>query len=87
MFVKISNVNMSNTPIFLLKKCEELLQCKAPLILSTKNISVFGKANDALNNWALGYHNVPRFLGPVVQSIVSLTSSLRGHLVKCFTTS
>ena len=26
------------------------------------------------------------FLGPVVQSIVSLTSSLRGRLVKCFTT-
>ena len=25
-------------------------------------------------------------LGQVVQSIVSLTSSLRGHLVKCFTT-
>ena len=25
--------------------------------------------------------------GPVVQSIVSLTSSLRGHLFKCFTTS
>ena len=24
--------------------------------------------------------------GPVVQSIVSLTSSLRGHFVKCFTT-
>ena len=24
--------------------------------------------------------------GPVVQSIVSLTSSLRGHLVKCFMT-
>ena len=24
-------------------------------------------------------------LGPVVQSIVSLTSSLRGQLVKCFT--
>ena len=24
--------------------------------------------------------------GPVVQSIVSLTSSLRGQLVKCFTT-
>ena len=31
---------------------------------------------------------VQRFLyqGPVVQSIVSLTSSLRGQLVKCFTT-
>ena len=26
------------------------------------------------------------FLGPVVQSIVSLTSSLRGQLVMCFTT-
>ena len=27
-----------------------------------------------------------KYQGPVVQSIVSLTSSLRGHLVKCFTT-
>ena len=27
-----------------------------------------------------------RDLGPVVQSIVSLTSSFRGQLVKCFTT-
>ena len=26
------------------------------------------------------------YQGPVVQSIVSLTSSLRGQLVKCFTT-
>ena len=26
------------------------------------------------------------FLGPVLQSIVSLTSSLRGQLVKCFNT-
>ena len=26
-------------------------------------------------------------MGPVVQNIVSLTSSLRGQLVKCFTTS
>ena len=26
------------------------------------------------------------FLGPVVQSIVSLTSSLRGQLIKCFKT-
>ena len=28
----------------------------------------------------------PDNLGPVVQSIVSLTSSLRGQLVKCFMT-
>ena len=30
-------------------------------------------------------HSVIRDLGPVVQSIVSLMSSLRGHLVMCFT--
>ena len=29
---------------------------------------------------------VPKHQGPVVQSIISLTSSLRGQLVKCFTT-
>ena len=29
---------------------------------------------------------IPRVQSPVVQSIVSLTSSLRGQLVKCFTT-
>ena len=28
----------------------------------------------------------PSDLGPVVQSIIGLTSSLRGQLVKCFTT-
>ena len=31
-------------------------------------------------------HHVYAHLGPVVQNIVSLTSSLRGQLVKCFTT-
>ena len=31
-------------------------------------------------------HNLPRYQGSVVQSIVSLTSSLRCQLVKCFTT-
>ena len=29
---------------------------------------------------------ISSFHGPVVQSIVSLTSSLRGQLIKCFTT-
>ena len=29
-------------------------------------------------------HILTSFLGPVVQSIISLTSSLRGQLVKCF---
>ena len=42
--VKISNVNISNKPIFLLQKCEMLLHlnAKASLIFSTKNFSVFG---------------------------------------------
>ena len=31
-------------------------------------------------------NNFLDYLGPVVQSIASLTSSLRGQLVKCFTT-
>ena len=31
-------------------------------------------------------HHCKGILGPVVQSIVSLTSSLRGQLVKCITT-
>ena len=29
-------------PIFFVKNCEELLQCKSSLIFSTKSISVFG---------------------------------------------
>ena len=35
---------------------------------------------------AKSYIKVYRHLGPVVQSIVSLTSSLRRQLVKCFMT-
>ena len=35
--------------------------------------------------FVLQFVNVPA-QGPVAQSIVSLTSSLRGQLVKCFTT-
>ena len=37
-FVKISNVNISNMPIFLLKKFEKLLQCKSFSQLFNKNI-------------------------------------------------
>ena len=34
----------------------------------------------------LSFHVKVLYLGPVVQSIVSLTSSLRGYLIKYFTT-
>ena len=44
---------------------------EASLIFSTKNINLGIKFNE---------------LGPVVQSIVSLTSSLKGQLLKCFGT-
>ena len=37
-------------------------------------------------NWNRKHHLTTES-GPVVQSIVSLTSSLRGRLVKCFSTS
>ena len=41
-FVKISNVNISNMLLFLLKKCEKLLQCKSFSHFFDKNIIVFG---------------------------------------------
>ena len=34
----------------------------------------------------ISYSRLTQDHGPVVQSILSLTSSLRGQLVKCFTT-
>ena len=41
--VKISNLNISNKPIFFVEKmCEAFANAKASLIFSTKNISVFG---------------------------------------------
>ena len=40
----------------------------------------------ALSFFILLLHKSGKQLGPVVQSIVSLTSSLRGQFVKCFTT-
>ena len=43
-FIKISNVNISNKPIIFVEKNEKLLHvctCKSFLIFSTKNISVY----------------------------------------------
>ena len=42
-------------------------------------VSVFCSLKQHINT-------ILKLQGPVVQSIVSLTSSLRGQLVKCFTT-
>ena len=39
-----------------------------------------------LHQFGIPYIEKIIVMGPVVQSIVSLTSSLRGQLVKCFTT-
>ena len=41
------------------------------------------RRNDVLRNTVI---RTTIYLGPVVQNVVSLTSSLRGQLVKCFTT-
>ena len=41
-FVKISNIIMSNMPIFFVDKIREAFAVQASLIFSTKNISVFG---------------------------------------------
>ena len=52
---------------------------RGPLYLGLSKIMKGGEANPVL--WL----PCPSF-GPVVQSILSLMSSLRGQLVKCFTT-
>ena len=60
--------------IFHCKKKGSLLfqqTCEPAYCVTTRRLNNESLAND---------------LGPVVQSIVSLTSSLRGLLVKCFTT-
>ena len=42
-FVNMSNVNISNMPVFFVEKyVRNFCSAKASLILSTKNISVFG---------------------------------------------
>ena len=41
---------------------------------------------NVIQSFCVTAHNICKQLGPVVQSIVSLTRSLRGQLVKCFTT-
>ena len=46
---------------------------------------ILGSPKVGLNIGTLLYIRI-KDLGPVVQSIVSLTSSLRGQFVKCFTT-
>ena len=44
------------------------------------------KLTKAIEHWCEGQDTGFGSQWPVVQSIVSLTSSLRGQLVKCFTT-
>ena len=48
-----------------------------------------GGKNEIIYMYEMIYYKPQAYyqiLGPVVQSIVSLTSALRGQLVKCFTT-
>ena len=47
------------------------------------NISNILKFNESEDKFV---DKIDKNLGPIVQSIVSLTSSLTGQLVKCFTT-
>ena len=50
----------------------------------SKNLDPSSKTN--LNLWKRSGKKNYKSLGPVVQSIFSFTSSLRGQLIKCFTT-
>ena len=79
---------------FLLKQSEERLQCGVTLLFSAKKkkkISAFDsmctrRCKGSLFNNFVKLRVFLTALGAVVQSIVSLTSLLRGQLVKCFIT-
>ena len=65
-------------------------QCKIVFYFSqTQNAVYLRVAKPLVKTLLLAFINELKIditLDPVVQSIVSLTSSLRGQLVKCFTT-
>ena len=73
--VKMLNALVSKTQVFLLKKN---VKCKSYSHFFSKNISIFAIFNDQSFNNMLT-NNIVNFeqLGPVVQRVVSLTSSLR----------
>ena len=56
------------------------------LFETSSKLYVFSNHNVYFCSFSQSLYFVLLILGPVVQSIVSLTSSLRGQLVKCFTT-
>ena len=56
---------------------------------ATRHNAITQKKSDKVSSKPVSINtNIPllKHLGPVYQSVVSLTSSLRGQLVKCFTT-
>ena len=53
--------------------------------LQIQQFSFLARLNEVFFTSAILYYTSAD-MGPVVQSIVSLTNSLRGQLVKCFTT-
>ena len=67
---------MKSQALFSLKDTSKKLKCRLLQFL-------FGALSTRVNSLSTTDENI---WAPVVQSIVSLTSSLRGQLVKCFTT-
>ena len=60
--------------------------CNTPTVVSTA-ACILGKwhvADNVCNKYM--YEDILNYLGPVVQSIVSLKILLKGPLVECFTT-
>ena len=60
--------------------------CRVFLNIATCNTEYTFERGFSLKTQMQSCHASSKFLGPVVQSIVSLTSSLRGQLVQCFKT-
>ena len=68
------------------KRMTILLICVLNAISLNRNVSAIGLIEVFTKTHAAFGQGFAISLGPVVQSIACLTSSLRGQLIKCFTT-
>ena len=81
-------LNRKLTPGDVKKICEHcsLVNMKENVMLNLDYYKNYKKVHNHHGNFINTGERNSILQGPVVQSIVSLTSSLRGQLVKCFTT-
>ena len=87
-FVKISNINISYMPIFLLKKCEKLLHCKSfsQFFMHCKSFSQFFNKNISVFGYKVVLHLTSWPLNGLVKLTMLWTTGPRYTKVKSFYT-